>query len=327
MLDAVLVNEPHGDPAVLVNLANRPESYLLDCGSLHPLRIRDLQRIRRVFVTHTHIDHFIGFDHLVRMQLFCPHELEVYGPDGLTDQVAGKLRGYAWNLVDKSSFVILTHELTETSLRTTRFPCCRQFEPESTVETVLPDTLALPEGPRLSWCRVDHGVACLAFCLRAPSEQKVRKDALAAFGHRPGPWLAELKKGPGPDLVIDDQTYSRQELTQRLLEEVTGYSLGYVSDTIFNKQTAKKMIALFEGCDELWSEAAYLNDQLEKAREHRHMTARQAGRLADSAKVGKLHLFHQSRRYDAGQQPHLEEATGVFANTLPASRYDAGSRP
>ena len=170
-------------------------------------------------------------------------------------------------------------------------------------------------------------MACLAFCLRAPSEQKVRKDALAAFGHRPGPWLAELKKGPGPDLVIDDQTYSRQELTQRLLEEVTGYSLGYVSDTIFNKQTAKKMIALFEGCDELWSEAAYLNDQLEKAREHRHMTARQAGRLADSAKVGKLHLFHQSRRYDAGQQPHLEEAAGVFANTLPASRYDAGSRP
>src|SRR3546814_16924279 len=58
-------------------------------------------RIRDVFVSHTHIDHFIGFDQLLRILVGRDRTLRLFGPAGFLDQVEHRLAGYSWNLVHR----------------------------------------------------------------------------------------------------------------------------------------------------------------------------------------------------------------------------------
>src|SRR3546814_4851163 len=60
-LHPALVNGRFGDPALFVQALHRPEALLFDLGDLAPLSARDLLRVRHVFVSHMHMDHFLGF--------------------------------------------------------------------------------------------------------------------------------------------------------------------------------------------------------------------------------------------------------------------------
>ena len=62
-----LVNGRFGDPALFVGMLHRKGALLFDIGDLAPLSARDLLRVTHVFVSHAHIDHFIGFDALLRV--------------------------------------------------------------------------------------------------------------------------------------------------------------------------------------------------------------------------------------------------------------------
>jgi ribonuclease Z len=67
MYNAALINDPFGDPGVYVECKYRREAVLFDLGDLHLLPPRKLLKIDYIFVSHTHMDHFIGFDHLLRL--------------------------------------------------------------------------------------------------------------------------------------------------------------------------------------------------------------------------------------------------------------------
>src|SRR5690606_765956 len=90
------------------------DAALFDAGSLDALSNRDLLKVRHVFVSHTHIDHFIGFDKLLRVNV--PHfrSIEVCGPKGIISNVQGKLHGYLWNLLESGQVELVVRELSET---------------------------------------------------------------------------------------------------------------------------------------------------------------------------------------------------------------------
>ena len=52
---------------------------MFDIGELHTLSSRDLLKVTHLFVTHTHMDHFIGFDNLIRIFLGREKELHLFG--------------------------------------------------------------------------------------------------------------------------------------------------------------------------------------------------------------------------------------------------------
>jgi len=64
MFSAVPVNDPLGDPGVYVEFKYRKEAFLFDLGDISGLPARKILKIRYIFVSHAHMDHFIGFDHL-----------------------------------------------------------------------------------------------------------------------------------------------------------------------------------------------------------------------------------------------------------------------
>ena len=61
---------------------------------------RKLQRIDQIFVSHAHIDHFIGLDHLLRLLVGRETSVHLYGPLGMAEHVYHKLQGYRLDLVE-----------------------------------------------------------------------------------------------------------------------------------------------------------------------------------------------------------------------------------
>jgi ribonuclease Z len=192
-----LVNPPFGDPGLYVDFRNEKRALLFDIGDIGPLAPRKLLRLSHVFVSHTHMDHFIGFDWLVRVSLGRDVAVQVFGPPGIVDQVAHKLSAYTWNLVETypGDFSIIAAELSpEGTLSSVRFRSRRRFErepiqPSHARDGVLVDDPAF----RIRTVFLEHRTPCLAFAVEEKMHVNVWKNRLAELGLPVGPWLKDLK--------------------------------------------------------------------------------------------------------------------------------------
>ena len=83
-----LVNGRFDDPALYINFRFGRRALLFDLGDVSALSSRELLRVSHVFVSHTHLDHFAGFDLLLRLCLHRTQPLHLFGPGGFADRVA-----------------------------------------------------------------------------------------------------------------------------------------------------------------------------------------------------------------------------------------------
>jgi ribonuclease Z len=98
LLHPTLVNGRTGDPALYIETLFERRAILFDLGDISALSSRKVQRIGAIFVSHAHVDHFIGFDRLLRLLVGRDTRVSLYGPDGFIDHVQHKLQAYLWNL-------------------------------------------------------------------------------------------------------------------------------------------------------------------------------------------------------------------------------------
>lgn len=308
-----LVNNPFDDPALYVPFRYQNRALLFDVGDIGTLAARDILKLSHVFVTHTHMDHFIGFDRVLRLLLGRNKDLHVIGPQGFLSNLTGKLAGYCWNLVGnyRSRFNMHATELHPDRALHGCFACHKGFVAQARIrETPFDGTVLSEPELEVRAVHLDHGTPVLAFALEERFHINIIKGALEAMGLSPGPWLTRFKAllydNADPDTLIDipDTTKGQPPISLRLgrLQSTIarirpGQRLAYIADAAGTPDNMRKMIALAKGVDTLFVEAAFSHTHREIALEKQHLTARQAGELARICGARQYHLFHFSPRY------------------------------
>lgn len=317
-----LVNGPFDDPALYITFIFENFSILFDLGELYNLSSRDILKISHIFVSHTHMDHFSGFDRILRLFLGRNKLLSLYGPEGFIGNVRGKLSGYTWNLVDRydNPLSLKITEILSDRLRCCRFSCQNRFEGnDPIIERSLHSILVDTPGWSVSSVILDHGIPCLAFSIQEKFHVNIKKDRLMALGLSVGSWITDFKQAlyRGDDssslFKIDDPkhpdhhiAYELGWLCREIASITAGQKITYITDALFNPVNAEKIVELARGSDHLFIEAAFLETHKQIAKEKCHLTAWQAGTLAAMAGVRQFTTFHYSPRY-IGQEGLLVE--------------------
>ncbi len=192
-----LVNDPFGDPGLYLDILFERRALLFDLGDIAALPPRKVLRVSHVFVSHTHMDHFIGFDRLLRICLGRERPLHFYGPEGFIGQVAHKLAAFTWNLVENYAIDlhITAHEVhADGTLTNAEFNSREKFMRRDSGSTTIADGVLLDEPAFSVRCAVlDHKTPCLAFAVQEAMHVNVWRNKLAELGLEPGPWLREVK--------------------------------------------------------------------------------------------------------------------------------------
>jgi ribonuclease Z len=316
------VHDPFGDPALFVPFATRRRALLFDLGDLSPLAPRDLLKISHVFVSHTHMDHFIGFDRLLRLLLGRDREVHLFGPAGFLENVAGKLAGYTWNLVGGygASVTLVAHEVRRDTILRTAFRCRDRFRPAGPPES-RPFSGVLLEEPDLTVraALLDHGVPCLGFALAERYHIHILPTELAGSGLVPGPWLGKFKaalfRDDPPETSVEAaaagggrRTFRLDELAARIVRIAPGQRIAYVTDAADTPENRVRILDLARGASHLFIEAAFLEADRDQARRKGHLTARRAGWLAGRSGAKRLTVFHFSPRYEENPEALRQEA-------------------
>lgn len=320
-----LVNPPWGDPAVYVDFLHERRAILFDLGDITALPTRKILRVSHIFVSHAHVDHFIGFDHLVRICLGRRKTVHIYGPPGFTRRVEFRLAGYTWNLVENYPYdftVVAVEVHPDGAALSALFRCRNRFQREEEKEFSIRDNILLEEDTfRIRAVFLDHRIPSMAFSLEEKNHVNIMKNRIEDMGLRVGPWLAGLKGA-----VIRDEPESAGfrawwkeggrvverevalgELKEKALRVVRGQKIVYVTDAAPTRENGGKIVELARDADYLFIETVFLDAEAERAMERRHLTARRAGLLAREAGAARVVPFHFSPKYKGMEEKLREE--------------------
>lgn len=247
-----------GLPAVLVRAGG--DQLLFDCGEgtqQQLLRSVGLPELDAIFITHFHLDHWLGLIGMVKTFDLRGRAtpLHVHGPPGLR-----QLFSDIAPIIGRTSYPLRLHEL----------------EPHDEVRFGTYVIAAFP---------VEHRVRAYGYAL-VEDARPGRFDARAALdlGVRPGPDFGRLQAGETVGGVRPDQVLGEARRGRRVV--ISG-------DTA----PCQAVEVYAHGADLLVHEATFMEDERARARQTSHSTARQAAELAEVADVRLLALTHLSTRY------------------------------
>src|SRR4051794_23924519 len=154
--------------------------------------------------------------------------------------------------------------------------------------------------------RLSHPVESYGYRLVEPDGRRMLPERLAAHGVR-GPEVGRLQReGSLGDVALDDVSEVRR-----------GQRFAFVMDT----RLCDGVHALAEGCDLLVIESTFLDEDVQLASDHGHLTAGQAGAVARDAGVRHLVLTHFSQRYSDPEEFERQARAAGYEGELTVA-YD-----
>ncbi|MGI8448841.1 MAG: ribonuclease Z [Streptosporangiaceae bacterium] len=253
-------------------------------------------QITRICITHFHGDHCLGLPGVLqRMSLDqVPHLVDVHYP-AQNQAVFDRLRHAA---------------LFRDVLNLRERPV---GQPGTTAPAAAPAaalTVASTPSFRLEARPLSHSAPTFGYRLAEPDGRRMLPDRLAALGIA-GPDIGRLQReGSLP-------AAGRQVTLEEVSEPRPGQRFAFIMDT----RLCDAAFALADQADMLVCESTFADTEAALAQEYGHLTARQAGRIAEEAGARLLVLTHFSQRYDPADGQRLAgEAAGAFGGEIVLAR-------
>jgi ribonuclease Z len=317
-----LVNGSTGDPVLFIDYPGKDDAFLFDAGDNARLDAARLADLRAVFVTHHHIDHFVGFDRILRANLDRDKVLHVFGPADTIRRLHARVTSYEHPYFPFQKLVLAVHEVWPDRTRTGLLECAKHF-PEPRVEEAPWRGLVIYENDdlKVEAAHADHSVPCLSFALVERTGYHADPAKLASGVLRPGRWVTEvlglLRTGADAQtpLEIDGGRFTLAALAEGYFSVSGGGRVAYITDTAWTDASRPGLLRLASRARRLYCDSYYAQAQAKRAVLHRHMTAPQAAEVAKLAKVEELVLIHFAPRYAGRYADLVEEARAIFPKT------------
>lgn len=267
--------------------------FMIDCGEGTQRQLLrsglGFRRLDKILLTHGHLDHILGLGGLASTlgRWEALEELNIYGGASAIKRVTALL-----------DVVFSYEQLPDVGVSLNVIEPGLVFEDKHFTLTAVP---------------VQHrGPDCFAFVF----EERIRRPFLAEIaeelGVPHGPERRRLAQGEAVTLAD-----GRVVMPERVLgEPQRGVKVVFVGDVGATGSLHK----VAEQADLLAIEATYLEEDKQLAKDHGHITAAAAARLARNANVRQLVLHHVGRRYRS--QDILAEAQSIFPATYLANDLD-----
>jgi ribonuclease Z len=338
----MLINGRSGDPALYIETQFANRAILFDIGDIAALPARKVLHVDHVFVSHAHIDHFFGFDRLLRLLVGREKEVALYGPAGFIDHVHHRLQAYWWNLAGSyaSDLIFTVTEIeSPAESRMARFRLQNAFAPEPVGAGAIVDGVICNQPIfRVSMAMLEHHHApCLGFAVEEVAHLNVWKSRLAGLGLPVGSWLRDLKQavidgrpadhpirvpaGPGATGSGATESGLTREMPLAALRELLtvtpGQKIAYVTDIADTPANREAAVNLVRNADMLFIEAPFVQADAALAAERSHLTTAAAGAIAREARVRRVEPFHFSARYAGQEARMLNEVAAAFEGRNP----------
>ena len=255
------------------------EGMLFDCGEGTQRQFRKAgispTKIDKIFISHWHGDHVLGLPGLIQTMALSNHHktLTIYGPKGSKRNIS---------------------EIMNV------FPHHQKFRIE--VQEIEDGIVFKGKNFHVESSKMDHTIPCLAYSIVEKDQLRIDKNKLKSLKIPNSPILGKIKEGK--DIVVDGKKIKAKSLTS--------FEKGLKVTMIFDTKENKNSVSLAKNSDILICESTYGDKEEEIAKEYKHMTARQAAKLAKKSKSKKLLLTHFSQRYERNEKELLKQASEVF---------------
>ncbi|WP_339916502.1 ribonuclease Z [Yeosuana marina] len=257
--------------------------FLIDCGEGTQVHLRrhkiKFNRIKHVFISHLHGDHFFGLVGLISTFRLLTREtdLHVYGPKGIKEVVTLQMK-----LADSwTNYNLYFHELESTTSELI-------FEDDDVEVYTIP---------------LKHRIYTNGFLFKEKEGER-KLDVDAAEDHNINvAYYRKLKQGFDVENEEGD-LIKNKEVTS---PPIKSKSYAFCSDTAYNEA----IIPIIKNADVLYHESTFLEKHEALADPTKHSTAKQAATIANKANVGTLILGHYSTRY-GGLDDFKREAETIF---------------
>ena len=236
--------------------------------------------VTRIFVSHFHGDHCLGLGSmLMRLNLDkVTHPIHCYYPAS-GEEYFKRLR---FGTMYHETIKVIPHPVKEEGV---------VFEDERfTIEAYF----------------LHHGVENLGWRIKEADSRKFSAKKLKEHGVK-GPLVRELEKQG--TLVIDGKKVD--------LDDVSTPRKGDVLSVAIDTLPCPNLVRIAKGAKLFLCESTYLEEHKHLAKEHYHLTAKQAATVAKEAGAKQLVLTHFSARYSE-EEAFAEEAREIFPNTVAA---------
>jgi len=259
--------------------------FLIDCGEGTQVQLRKhkikFNRIKHIFISHLHGDHFFGLVGLISTFRLLTREtdLHIYGPKGIKEVVTLQMK-----LADSwTNFNLYFHELTSTKSELI-------FEDEKVEVYTIP---------------LNHRIYTNGFLFK--EKEGLRKLKMNAVEDANINMAYYRKLAQGFDVENEDGITIKNETVTKPGLKTKSYA--FCSDTMYKED----IIPIIKNTDVLYHESTFLEQHANLALKTKHSTAKEAASIAKQANVDTLILGHYSTRYGS-IDAFKDEAQEVFNN-------------